>query len=33
LGAADLAVAVLGDGEHPAARQQCLTKQGSPEAG
>src|SRR6266568_6199926 len=29
--AAGLAVAGLGGGEHPAARQQCLTKQGSPE--
>jgi hypothetical protein len=33
LGAAGLAVAGLGGGEHPAARQQCLTKQGSPEPG
>jgi hypothetical protein len=31
LGAAGLAVAGLGGGEHSAARQQCLTKQGSPE--
>jgi hypothetical protein len=31
--AAGLAVGVLGGGEHPAARQQCLTKQGSPEPG
>ena len=33
LGAAGLAVAGLGGGEHSAARQQCLTKQGSPEPG
>jgi len=31
--AAGLAVAGLGGGEHPAARQQCLTKQGSPDPG
>src|SRR6266852_9333199 len=31
--AAGLAVAGLGDGEHSAARQHCLTKQGSPEPG
>jgi hypothetical protein len=31
--AAGLAVAVLGDGEHPAARQQCSTKQASPDPG
>jgi hypothetical protein len=29
--AVGLAVAGLGGGEHPAARQHCLTKQGSPE--
>src|SRR3981189_3758885 len=31
--AACLAVGVWGGGERPAARQQCLTKQGSPEPG
>jgi len=31
--AAGLAVAGLGGGEPPAARQQCLTKQGSPDPG
>ena len=31
--AAGLAVAGLGDGEHPATRQQGLTKRGSPEPG
>jgi len=31
--AAGLAVAGLGGGEHPAARQQCLTKQGSSDPG
>src|SRR6266702_1860588 len=31
--AAGLAVAGLGGGEHFAARQQCLTKQGSPDPG
>jgi hypothetical protein len=31
--AAGLAAAGLGGGEHPAARQQCLTKQGSSDPG
>jgi len=31
--AADLAVVGLGGGEHSAARQQCLTKQGSADPG